>query len=271
MVKIRQDNFDIGKICVSGQCFRMYDDANGRYHLVANDKYLEIIQDGNEVIFDTSHEEYEDFWRVYFDIDRDYDAVIDSISHNDSYLLKAAEEGYGIRILRQDLWEMIVSFLISQRNNITRIRKCIENICSAYGEERISKNGVRYHAFPTPEALAVVSTQELMGCNLGYRAAYVSKTAKQVASGEFSLAALEDMDYISRREKLMTLYGVGPKVADCICLFALGDTQSFPVDTHILQAINNNYDGSFPIEQYGRYAGILQQYIFYHELFGQSI
>lgn len=180
-------------------------------------------------------------------------------------MVQAAAAGSGIRILHQDLWEMIVSFLISQQNNIVRIRRCIENLCERYGETRCTDTGVIYHTFPGPEALAGLKEDALMACNLGYRSKYVVRAARNVAEGIFDLSGVCSLSYEDARQELMKLYGVGEKVADCICLFALRHFQAFPVDTHIRQALLKHYPNGFP-ERYRNIRGVLQQYIFYDTL-----
>ena len=177
-----------------------------------------------------------------------------------------ANLGQGIRILRQDLWEMIVSFLISQQNNIPRIRRCISNICERYGERRQGSGGRVYYTFPGPAALAAAGEEELRDCNLGYRSRYVKKTAQMILEGQVSLEEVQRMDYLQAREELQKLYGVGAKVADCICLFALHQMEAFPVDTHIRQALEKHYPQGFPFARYKDCSGVMQQYIFYREL-----
>ena len=217
--------FDLSEICDSGQCFRMERITENEFQIRAEDKYLRATQEGETVRFDCSEEEFETFWKYYFDLERDYGIYIEAIDPEDTYLKTAAELGSGIRILNQDLWEMIVSFLISQQNNIFRIRKCIDRISRRYGEEKRAADGTVYHAFPTAEALSQATEEELL-----------------------------------------KLYGVGVKVADCICLMALHELSAFPVDTHIRQALEKHYPGGFPAKRYGGMEGVLQQYIFYYEL-----
>lgn len=270
MVKCKISNFNLLKICNSGQCFRMYEDGENGFYLVATDKFLRVSQKGDEIFFDCEAEEYENFWVDYFDLNIDYDQFVKEVDTSDEYLMSAVKTGEGIRILRQDLWEMVVSFLISQRNNIRRIRRCIENICEKYGEEKVSKDGTKYYAFPTPESLAVLEDDDLKECNLGYRSAYVVRAAKAVVNGELDLLSLKNMNYMDAREELMKVYGIGGKVADCICLFALHRLESFPVDTHINQALEAHYVKGFPFNKYAGYEGVLQQYIFYYELFGEK-
>lgn len=262
--------FNLEQICRSGQCFRMEQKEDGSYIIIAGDRYLIAKQEGQRIEFDCEEIEFEDFWKAYFDVETDYGAYISRINPNDKYLKQAAAFGSGVRILRQDLWEMIVSFLISQQNNIVRIRRCIQNICETYGKKCESKNGDVYYAFPTPEALCSLDEDALKACNLGYRSKYVVRAAKCVVSGEINLEAISKLPYKKAREALLGLFGVGEKVADCICLFALHHLQAFPVDTHISQAMEAHYKRGFPNRRYRDIRGVMQQYIFYYELFGKQ-
>lgn len=277
-------NFDIAQICESGQCFRMTklekDYANYSieekadiYEVIAFDKYLTICSKNSEsetskeatLTFNCSNEEYETFWKSYFDIDTDYEQIIKQIDKNDLYLCNAASFGNGIRILKQDLWEMIISFIISQRNNIKRIRKCIKLLCEKYGEEK-QINSKKYYAFPTPEALYNASIEDLRSLGLGYRDTYIKKTAEAVYKKEISLSEIQKMSYKDAKQELLKLCGVGEKVADCICLFSLHHLDAFPKDTHINKVLDEQYKNHFPFEKYQGYAGILQQYIFFYDL-----
>lgn len=266
MLTIEMDNFDLGQICRSGQCFRMDQIGENRYRVIARDKYLELTQERGIVNFFCAEEDFIFFWIRYFDLDCNYSEYINMINPRDKYLTAAAEMGNGIRILQQDLWEMIISFLISQQNNITRIKRCIENISRKFGERKVSSTGVEYYAFPMPQALAAATEEQLLECNLGYRAKYVLDTARKVTFGDISLDNLYDMRYKAVRKELLNLYGVGEKVADCICLFGLHQLDAFPVDTHIRQALDAHYKRGFPNRRYKGYRGVMQQYIFYYEL-----
>ena len=266
MLTIEVDNFDLGQICRSGQCFRMDQISDDRYRVIAGDKYLELTQEGGIVNFFCPEEDFIFFWIRYFDLDCDYSEYINKINPRDKYLMTAGELGSGIRILQQDLWEMIISFLISQQNNITRIKKCIENISREFGVRKISSTGAEYYAFPSADALASTTEEQLRGCNLGYRAKYVLDTARKVCFGDISLDSLYDMTYKNARKELLGLYGVGEKVADCICLFGLHQLDAFPVDTHIRQALDAHYKRGFPNRRYKGCRGVMQQYIFYYEL-----
>ena len=166
---------------------------------------------------------------------------------------------------------MIVSFLISQQNNIVRIRRCIDNICECYGEKRFDGSGKLYYTFPQAEVLAELHEDALKDSNLGYRSKYVVRTAKSLTEGEVSLEAIKQMPYKEAKTELMKLYGIGEKVADCICLFALHHFEAFPVDTHIRQALEGHYPDGFPAERYNGCEGVMQQYIFYYELMGKKM
>lgn len=269
MISFTNDSLDLGQIAASGQCFRMSKIGDGRFSIISDDRYISACQDGNEIFLDCTSEEFESYWKSYFDLDTDYAGFISSVDASDVYLTDAASFGKGIRILRQDLWEMIVSFLISQQNNITRIRRCINNISEKYGEKKAASDGTAYYAFPKPEAFAHLEEDALMECNLGYRSKYVVRTAKMVNSGAFDLDIVRGLDYENARKKLMELYGVGAKVADCICLFALHKLEAFPIDTHIKQVLNTQYPKGFPFDRYKGYEGVIQQYIFYYDLRGK--
>ncbi len=271
MITKELDCFNIAQICDSGQCFRMRQKRDNTYSVIAGKEYLEVTQNGNQCTFYCDEKKYETFWRGYFDLNTDYKKYIESIDEEDSYLKKASEFGFGIRILNQDLWEMIVSFLISQQNNIVRIRRCIDNICECYGEKRSGGCGNFYYTFPTAEVLAELHEDALKDCNLGYRSKYVVRTAKSLAKGEVSLEAIKQMPYREAKAELMKLYGVGEKVADCICLFALHHFEAFPVDTHIRQALEGHYPDGFPAQRYSGCEGVMQQYIFYYELLGKKL
>lgn len=271
MIKRTIDNFDIGQICDCGQSFRMMLKDRNIYSVISSGKYLEVEQKGNEIVFSCDEAEFDEYWREYFDVGRDYAAYMESVNPNDRYLANAIQFGSGIRILYQDLWEMVVSFLISQQNNIVRIRRCIQNICERYGEAKENFRGERYYAFPKAETLAILAEDGLKECNLGYRSKYVVRAARSVIEGAIDLEAVREMEYKDAKEELLGLYGVGEKVADCICLFGLHHLEAFPMDTHILQAMEKHYKRGFPKRRYKGFEGVMQQYMFYWELRGEKI
>ena len=277
MIKKSFKNLNIRQIAISGQCFRINEIAEGTFEILAADKRLiakEILpelKDSEPITysFDCTAAEFDAFWAGYFDLKTDYGKIVASIDRADLYLSKAASACPGVRILRQDLWETMVTFLISQQNNISRIKKSVEALCKKYGEKKYAQSGEEFYAFPTADALALKDEDALMSEGLGYRSKYVIRLARAVASGEFNLDGLNDLTYEEARRKLLSVYGIGPKVADCICLFALHHIEAFPIDTHVRQILAAHYAGGFPFDRYDGYAGILQQYMFYYDLHGE--
>ena len=285
MVTIENNCFSIPQICESGQCFRLDAVSEDTYELLAGSRYLKIKIRGNlaetagreenanahthaygETILYCTQEEYETFWKEYFDLSVSYSDYIDQIDRDDDYLTGAAAFGSGIRILRQDTWEMIITFILSQQNNIPRIKGLIRTLGEGYGERRETPDGRIYYTFPRAEKLSQATEEELRELKLGYRSKYICQTAKMIAGGEIDLDALKEMEYTEARTELMRLSGIGGKVADCICLFALHQMDAFPVDTHIKKVLECHYPDGFPFERYKGCAGVMQQYIFYYDL-----
>lgn len=262
-------DFDLDQIARSGQCFRFRPLGEQQYALVAGGRYVEIRQQGQTVWFDCPEDEFEAVWRPYFDLDADYGRYKNAVAKRDRYLQSAVAAGSGLRILRQELWETIVCFIISQQNNINRITKCVENLCLLLGETCYNRSEQVYNAFPTAERLAACTADDLAPVRLGYRAKYILAAARQVATGEVDLDAVRRMDYAHAKAELMRLTGVGVKVAECICLFALHHIDAFPIDTHIRQMLDEHYPKGFPMKRYKGFAGIMQQYAFYFELVKQ--
>ncbi len=282
MVTIEDNCFSIPQICESGQCFRLDAVSEDTYELLAGDRYLKIgirqkaladeadkagrTETYGETILHCTQEEYEAFWKEYFDLSAPYSDYIGLIDEEDGYLKSAAAFGRGIRILRQDVWEMIITFILSQQNNIPRIKGLIRALSERYGKRQKTPDGRAYHAFPRAEELAQATEEELRGLKLGYRSKYICQTAGMVAGGGIDLDALRGMEYTEARAELMRLSGIGGKVADCICLFALHQMDAFPVDTHIKKVLELHYPGGFPFERYKGCAGVMQQYIFYYDV-----
>ena len=247
------DRLDLEQIDQSGQCFRWWREADGVYRIPAFGRVLrarQLAQDRVEL--DCSEEEWQAVWADYFDMRTDYAAIAGQIDPEDGYLRAAAACGYGIRILRQPLWEVIVAFLISQNNNIPRIRASMARLC---GEEADC---------PGAQAIARMSEAELRAMGLGYRADYVLRAA-QTFSHPGALEALAALPYAGAREYLTGCRGIGPKVADCICLFGLAHRQAFPVDTWVRHIEERHYGGRFPAGRYAGEQGVMQQWMFAYE------
>lgn len=261
------DCFDIGQIAESGQCFRMKKQEDGSYLVIANDRAIEVHQwDNTKVEFRCSQEAFNGFWRQYFDLDEDYMRFIQAVPSDDQFLQEAIHFGRGLRILRQDLWEMMVSFIISQNNNIPRIQGSIEQLCARFGKERTLDNGKKYYAFPTQEELKQASIADLRNMGLGYRDQYVYALARM----PLPIKELQGMGWQEAHKLLTSFLGIGPKVAHCICLFGLHHMEAFPVDTWIRKTIAAHYNGVFPLERYDGFAGVIQQYMFYYGRSGNA-
>lgn len=259
-----EDDFNLKKIADSGQCFRVRRSDDGAYRFLCKNRVLSIRQTGIDTYdVSCSPEDWRDFWHDYFDLNRNYRYIRASIDESDSYLLAAAISGTGIRILRQDPWEILLTFIISQRKSIPAIQSGVELLAQRYGST-LSAAGETHWLFPTPDALRSVSEEAFRQCGLGYRAPYIRDAVCKVCSGEIDLQACYDYNDTLLFETLKKIRGIGDKVANCICLFAYGRTALAPVDTWIARAIREQYDGRNPFPGYGDTAGIMQQYIFYH-------
>jgi N-glycosylase/DNA lyase len=259
----------------NGQCFRWNREADGSYTGVAFGRVVNIDYQGNTIILNNATvQDFNDIWKNYLDLDRDYGAVKEHLSQKDAAMEKAISYGGGMRVLQQEHWETLISFIISQNNNIPRIKKCVENLCTNYGIPLDLYKGRQYYSFPSAAALAKLTAEELDTCRLGYRAKYIVETARLVMSDEGrTLTGLRDAGAEEAYEYLLSLSGVGPKVANCIMLFALCRYDSFPLDVWIKRVMNQIYhieEGNvkkmkaYAAEYFGEYGGIAQQYLFYY-------
>lgn len=255
------EDFSPEAIADSGQCFRMRAQPDG-VRLIACGRWLKITPAEGGFWFSCTDEEFETVWRPYFDLDADYAAYRARILKRDKFLQCAAEYGAGLRILRQEPFEMLVSFIISQRKSIPAIRTAVEALCTRFGSPLDTPEGTAY-AFPTPPQLAAASPEELAACGLGYRAPYVQDAARRTADGTLDLAALAELSDEQLLEQLQTVCGVGVKVASCTALFAYHRLGALPVDVWIERVLRQVYGGQWP-RRYQPCAGVLQQYIFYY-------
>ena len=259
-------DFDLPRIFECGQCFRWNADENGVYTGVAFGRAARIEKRGGEILISGSAEDFENIWRGYFDLGLDYAAIRQSLCIND-YMCEATAFGAGIRILRQDMWEALCSFIISQCNNIPRIKKIIETLCRLYGRP-FSEIGGDFFSFPDAGTLAGLSPDDLAPLRCGYRAPYIISAARAVSEGRIDLDALSKGDPDTALRTLKTLNGVGDKVANCAVLFGLHMLDAFPVDVWMKKAIRNHCGPDFDPSVFSPYAGIAQQYMFYYERSG---
>ena len=278
-------DFDINKIAGSGQAFRFFPLGTGKYLLAAGQRSLKIeALAGGKTCFFSSEKDFEKIWAPYFDLDTDYSVIAEKIQEKaDPYLLAALKKGRGIRILRQDPWESLVTFILSQRKNIPAIKKAVEALCKAAGkkipvfenarkepsEERPKEGGSDgsyclrdLYAFPGPEDLFAFSEKDWAGCRFGYREKYLRRLVRDAASGKLDLqnwARLSDPDL---EEKLLALYGVGKKVAACVMLYGFHRLNAFPQDVWIHRILEDHYGGKADLNKYAPYSGLVQQYLF---------
>lgn len=259
MEYIPEQDFNLKKIADSGQCFRLNQLEPGRFRLTARNRCVELTERADAWALDCPEAEFNALWRGYFDLDADYAAFRAAVPEKDTYLTAAAEFGTGIRILRQDPWEMLVTFIISQRKNIPAIRACVETLCARYGESL----GPEY-AFPSPAALSEAGEEGLRACALGYRAGYVLAAAQLVQTGTLDLQTLASLGDQELLEALTVVPGVGVKVANCVSLFGYHRIAAFPRDVWINRVVREHYRGRFPLYRYKGFAGVMQQYLFYY-------
>lgn len=252
-------NFTLSETLDCGQAFRWSETEKDIWQGVAFGRFLKIGSKNNVItLFDTTNEDFELIWKDYFDLDRNYAEILSVLSDNE-VLKSAGEFAGGIRILRQEPWEALCSFIISQNNNIPRIKGIVERLCENFGEE--IKQGV--YSFPTAEKIAALTLEDLALLRSGFRAKYILDAAKKIASGEIILDSLRDMPLDLARAELIKIYGVGEKVADCTLLFGLSHIDAFPKDVWIKRAVEKLFDGVLPECTKG-YEGIAQQYIFHY-------
>lgn len=272
------DTFDTKDIFTCGQCFRWNKKEDGSYTGIIGNTVLNVKQTKDQIIFQgISEENIEEICIKYFDLERDYKKLQKRLMNIDTYMQESISYGKGIRILNQDLWEMILSFIISANNNIPRIKGIIERLSKNYGNA-ISYQGETYYTFPTAKQLEKVSVEEFRKLGLGFRDKRVYETTHSILENRVNIEALEkEKDFQKVRETLLTLSGVGPKVADCILLFStLKRWEAFPIDVWVRRVMNELYIGiedenkvsnkqieKIAYEKFGEIAGLAQQYLFY--------
>jgi len=255
-------NFNLSMTLDCGQAFRWVE-KDGLWTGVAFGKKLCIKEENGKIIlFDTTKEDFDNIWFDYFDLGRNYGKIIEEIK-SDDILCKASKFGEGIRILNQEPFETLCSFIISQNNNIPRIKGIIERFCKKYGK-RIDGD---FYTFPTAEDIAKLSVEDLADIRMGFRAKYIIDASKKVANGEVKLEKLFETETDYAREELMKIKGVGPKVADCTMLFSLKHFEAFPKDVWIKRAMETLFPNGLP-DCAVSYGGIVQQYIFYYSRSG---
>ena len=265
-MELRIPCFDPALIARSGQCFRMRVERDGTVTALAGADRVRVTPLGGGCFrFNCEPEAFERRWRAYFDLDTNYEAIEREASRLDAPLRRAACACRGLRILRQDPWETLVCFLISQRKSIPAIRTCVEALCARLGD-RVGRGRGRYFAFPAPERLLAAGEGGLRACGAGYRAPYLLDAARRAADGSADLNAMAALPDGELLEQLMRIHGVGVKVASCVMLFGYHRLSAAPVDVWVRRVIDEEYGGESPFPGYGERAGIFQQYLFYERI-----
>lgn len=251
--------FDLSQTLDCGQSFRWVENADGTFTgvvrgVVANAKY-----ENGALTIESDSELSDKMWRSYFDLDLDYAEIKSSLSKMHPVLKEASAYAGGIRILNQEPFEALITFIISQNNNIGRIKGIVQRLCENFGE-KIAEN---HYSFPTAERLSQLSVDDLAVIRAGFRHRYIIDAAKRVNSGEIDLEKLRTIDYFEAQKELMKITGVGVKVADCVLLYGLHRLESFPLDVWMKRALSVLFEG-YKGDEFGFYGGIAQQYIFHY-------
>ena len=240
-----------------GQAFRWVKNDDNSWSGVVKGVYLNISKNGNTVILkNTTKESYENIWKNHFDPEKDYAKICDTLKQ-DKLIAPTVDEYYGIRILNQDSWEALCSFVISQQNNIKRIKGIIDRLCRTYGDEVC--NG--FYSFPSAEKLVALTVEDFEALGTGYRAKYLEKLSKAVAGGDIDLKKIKALSLDEARKELLNIYGVGIKVANCALLFGFSFYDAFPVDVW-MKRVMEYYPNGLP-ECFDGIGGIAQQYLFH--------
>ena len=275
------DFFDPVKIADSGQAFRIHPIDDDHTELVAFGKYLQIAKTAeDEYAFSCSSEEFNDIWSDYFDLGTDYVKIINDIDKHDEFLNDAVSYGHGIRILRQDVFETVISYIISQRRSIPSITTCVDRLSELAGTKieipKLDKPFVKplkeeYYAFPTAGEAAGLTSAQLNGIGAGYRTAYILSAIDEFNSGKLDPEAMKNLSDDELYKILIGMYGVGVKVANCVMLFGFHRAGRFPIDVWIKRIEDRYYGGHFDTEAYPDTAGILQQFMFYYIRKGKEL
>ncbi len=268
-------DFEPKHIFECGQCFRWDKEEDGSYTGVANQRVINVKLEEDTLILDnTNMDDYHSIWHNYFDMERDYSKIKDELAKMDEHLKSATEFGYGIRLLKQDTFEMVISFIISARNAIPMIKRSVEFLSKSLGEEIGEYRGKKYYAFPTAKALSACDEQVLIDSKVAFRKDYIREASRIQSLGQMDIYGLVNLPTDEARKELMRINGVGPKVSDCILLFGLSKYDVFPVDVWVQRVMHEFYIEKeikdlkkireFGIEKFGDKAGIAQQYLFYY-------
>lgn len=281
MFAVECNFLNLDQIYKSGQVFRWFKFGEGKYLIPYKDKLLKAEQHKSKIILSCDEQSFYDFWYNFFDMGTPYDELNYALRENSEYLKRCAVRGKGVRIVKQELFEVIISFIMSQQQNIPTIRAKLDKVCKLLGKKRKQSMGdagqVTWYEFPEPGDF-LLNAELLSDCGLGYREPYILGVCEAIVDGWLDLQLLQKMPYEEAKAYLMSFTGIGPKVADCICLYGLHHMQAFPVDTHIQQIMEREFELDDPVEAREWYypnldgfEGYVQQLMFYSEIVKEEV
>lgn len=252
-------NFSLDQTLECGQCFR-WENIENKYYGIVKNKKICVYEHNNKLIFeDTSLEDFNNLWRNYFDLDRDYSEIVEDLSRNNTIIKNILKEYYGIRILNQDPWETLCSFIISQNNNIPRIKKIVSSLCENFGEKIDEDN----YSFPSPEIICKLTERDLDIIKAGFRNKYILSAAECVVNKTVDFDEIRRLKILKAEEILTKIKGVGPKISQCVLLYAFHRLNAFPIDVWINKIMHKYFRGETR-KSFGKYAGVAQQYLYYY-------
>ena len=264
------EEISLRKIAESGQCFRWRRTGENEYKIPFGNRMVKMEQLDPDVLrLNCTEDEYDSVWKEYLDFDTSYARMNAKIrKRKDPFLWKAMQAQRGVRILRQDAWEMLITSIITQNRNIPAIQKSVELLSEKAGTKRVDPEGEAFYAFPSPQQIHQMTGDCLGCCKLGYRMGYIRSAAEAVYTGTVDLDELRYLPDMECRKLLLSLTGVGEKVAACVMLFGLHRLNAFPKDVWMNRILKNEYPDGYPFKEYSPYNGVFQQYMFayYREL-----
>lgn len=267
-------NFNLDKILGNGEGNRWNKELDGSYTGVVKSRILNIAQDDKNVYFNnTNLKDFQNIWFEYFDLGRDYDEINNKLKAIDNYISRAVDYLNGMRILAQDEWEMMITFITSANNSMTMLQKVVENLSKKFGNYLGEYKGRKYYAFPTPKQLSLASLDDIRSCKTGYRDKYIKSAADNIVNNGVDIYKFKELDTKKCIEELKKFDGVGTKVADCIALFGMKKYDTFPMDVWMQRIMKKLYikeDMSiekirkYSIDKFGELSAFVQQYLFHY-------
>lgn len=267
-------NFNLDRILGYGEGNRWNKEDDGSYTGVVKGKILNVAQDDKKVYFNnTDLKDFQNIWFEYFDLDRDYNEINNKLKSMDNYISRAVDYLRGMRILNQDEWEMMITFIISANNSMTMLQKVVENLSEKFGDYLGEYKGRKYYAFPTPKQLSLASLEDIRSCKTGYRDKYIKSAADNIVNNDINIYKFKELNTEKCIEELKKFDGVGAKVADCIALFGMKKYDTFPMDVWMKRIMKEFYikeDMSvekirkYSIDKFGELSAFVQQYLFHY-------